>query len=284
MKVGFVVLILSFFLGSYVHAAKIAFIARERATIYANPNGTSPIGYATKGKKVLIGDRLRYNGTIVSIYVANRAAFIYYRDVILENQKQKSFTRNNNQRQKSKNRTIIKTDNNFKHTIEFSYHMIGLDNQWKEFSTSLSDTASGSMYAYKLAYHSKPNFFRWSAGASMYWISQDYISLSCYTLEASGYLKVLDFNSFAFEIFATLIGSPYFMANFVVSNTIYEIPGYGFGYSAGGQLKFFQGKKFNLILGADIKSLALTTAEVSEIISFNGVSGFNIFTGLTFNF
>jgi len=71
------------FLSSVVFASQEAVVDTLRAVIYADVDKKSPIGYVRKGKKLMVGDIKRRNGTMLPVMVNGQVGWIKVVDLFL---------------------------------------------------------------------------------------------------------------------------------------------------------------------------------------------------------
>lgn len=65
-------------------AAQFALVKEERAIVYADIHMTSPVGYLSKGKKILVSDKSKNKGQVYALIVSGRVAYISSADVSTE--------------------------------------------------------------------------------------------------------------------------------------------------------------------------------------------------------
>lgn len=65
-------------------AAQVAMVVAERAIIYSDSAMTSPVGYISKGKKLMVGNIARNKGQVYPIKVSGKIAYLKVRDVTTE--------------------------------------------------------------------------------------------------------------------------------------------------------------------------------------------------------
>ncbi len=65
-------------------AVQEAIITADKAVIYSDMDTSSPIGFITKGKKILIGDKTQNNFQVYSVIVSGKIAYIKVADVSTE--------------------------------------------------------------------------------------------------------------------------------------------------------------------------------------------------------
>ena len=65
-------------------ASQSAIIIAEEAVIYSDPEMTGPIGYISKGKKVIVGEIARNNAQVYPIIVSGKIAYIRVVDISSE--------------------------------------------------------------------------------------------------------------------------------------------------------------------------------------------------------
>ena len=74
-------LLFALLLSSSVNAARVVFITNRQAVVYADFRLTSPIGYLSRGKKVLVGNMGGRNSVVLPIIINDKIAWIKAEDV-----------------------------------------------------------------------------------------------------------------------------------------------------------------------------------------------------------
>lgn len=83
-SVPFYLFFLVSFLCPQLWAAQEAMVLVDKALIYSDQQTTSPVGYVTRGKKILVGDIARNKGRVYPIVVSGKIAYIKVLDVTTE--------------------------------------------------------------------------------------------------------------------------------------------------------------------------------------------------------
>ena len=269
-------------INSYVNAAQVAYIGSDRAFIYADQELKSPIGYASHGKQVMVGNVPRQNGTILPVYVSKRIAYIQIKDLIFENKRMNSaqvLKKSNERRERVE--SLDRTSG-----VELLYNVFMLDSNWEQFLNTINETSTSNLTSFRISYQhffqSFPVFI--GAGAGYYSLIQDNVSIQNYSIEGSIYLSLLKFKYFGFDLNLSGQYIPTFLTQFGVGNEIINIEGSGFGYSVGCQIRLFPKSIINVVAGADYKLLLFSPSSKNENIDFNGTKGINYFSGLTLRF
>jgi hypothetical protein len=272
-------------------ASKPAIVVSTRAIIYADQELKSPIGYVSAGRKVLVGEVARKNGSILPIVVTGRIAWIKVEDLALNTEELKNVTtsRFKVSQEQFKDAQENFEDNLFENNYALlSFGNFAVDNSYKEFGEITNYTIGDTATAIRLHVFHRPPFKRsfWSIGGAYYSQSEDDYEWETLTVEAKYGYSFLRTDAFSIDAFAgILIGGDFRYARQEDGETVAD-NGSTFGYMYGGQLKIFTWSKFGLVGG-----LVRQTFKLSGLSPFpttgggqsdlQEISGTNVYFGLS---
>ena len=181
--------LLTLLFSSAVLASRPAIVVSTRAVIYADQELKSPIGYVSAGRKVVVGDVARKNGSILPIIVIGRVAWIKASDLALNTEELKNVTtsRFKVNEEQFKNAEEKFDDNLFENNYaQFSFGSLAVDNSYKEFGETTGYATGDTATALRLHVFHRPPFKKsvWSVGVGYYAQSEEEYEWETVTVEA----------------------------------------------------------------------------------------------------
>ncbi|TNF27684.1 MAG: hypothetical protein EP319_11025 [Deltaproteobacteria bacterium] len=246
--------LLTLLFSSALYASRPAIVVSTRAVIYADQELKSPIGFVSAGRKVVVGDVARKNGSILPIIVIGRVAWIKASDLALNTEELKNVTtsRFKVNEEQFKNAEEKFDDNLFENNYaQFSFGSLAVDNSYKEFGETTGYTTGDTATALRFHVFHRPPFKKsvWSVGVGYYAQSEEEYEWETITVEAKYGYSLLQTNAFALDAFAgVFIGGDFRYQRQEDGETVAD-NGSTYGYMYGGQLKLFTWAKFGLVGG-----------------------------------
>jgi len=280
-----------FLFSSLALASRPAIVVSTRTVIYSDQELKSPIGYVSAGRKVIVGDVARKNGTVLPIVVTGRVAWVKVEDLALNTEELKNVTTS---RFKVSQEQFKKAEEKFDDNLfennyaQFSFGSFSVDNSYKEFNEITGYTAGDTATALRFHVFHRPPFKKsiWSIGGGYYSQSEDEYEWETITIEAKYGYSILRTDAFSLDVFAgVLIGGDFRYSRQEDGETVAD-NGSTFGYMYGGQLKLFTWSKFGLVGG-----LVRQTFKLSGLSPFpttgggqsdlQEITGTNLYFGLS---
>jgi hypothetical protein len=284
------------FFSSLAGAARTAVVAVSKATVYADINLSSPIGFIKRGTQVAVGEVKRKRGRVIPMDLNGRVAWIKVNDLIIDGE-EKSFDK----KKRVKEHLIADSlfgkanedpvdENNY---LQLRYGLY-TPNIEAEYEGSVTDSNDFTQEDYAGAYtslffeHRHPNKnHAWGAGL-------DYIAGEGETTSYSAFvgraqftwipLKTSLFSVEAFAAFIFTVGLEFEDVENGKKEGIFYGADYGvlgrvFPYSKFG---LYAGVSFTTVIVAQLKEF--NSSRAGELATVKGISGAQAFGGISYRF
>lgn len=259
--------------------------------VYSDADLSSPIGLITTGRKIKIGNQLKKNGTLATVIVSGKVAFMKSSDLEIEDYK------THLESKKLKEHEYFDTEaqeiddtlknNNY---VSLALHRFRAGDDWDRLATKANDNTGESIQAVVLSYEHRPKThpYSWSIGLGLYTLSTSELQFRAVTLESMAHYIIYRSHYINLDIGGGLLLS----ADTRVASKVtqYEARGNMYGYQWGGQVKIMPESRLGGIVGltfrkikvVELNDIRLTENGANE--SLTSLSGTNLYAGLVYHF
>jgi hypothetical protein len=286
-----------FHLTTPVYASRYALVMNKRAIVYADQDLDSPIGYLPAGKKIMIGETERKRGSIISIVVAERIAWIRLADISIERDSYSTFDKKKSSRftiSEEEFRNINeKAASSFSNNLYLylSYGVFNLDQDFEQFTTDLGSEEPvlySNNFSIEVVHRTPFKRTFWSVGLSYYVQSSQESEWNSLFGQVSYYWSLVKSRVFTVDLYGGLLltGDFQLQTNNLTTGLTTNDSGYGYGYKVGAQIKLFPYADMGFVGGISnqyikINELGVITSAVTPDTELEKLSGLNIYFGVT---
>ncbi|PIK15888.1 hypothetical protein [Halobacteriovorax sp. JY17] len=290
MKIKLTLLALLYFLSSQILAAQIAIVSVPKAVIFSDQTLSTPIGYVSYGKKIKVGEVEKKDGTILPVIVAGRVAYVQIKDLALQN---------------GPDQLGISTPKITEHDVELTFQtdqdklsennffsasigQAGAGAGWEEYSGEFGEESSTfSVISLQMEHRNPLKDTSWGFGLTYFSASADDLEAKSLAIEANLYYSLFNFRYMSISAFGGLLFSGDFQV--IQGGGEQKTNGVLYGYSIGGVARILPYSKLGAFGGISLRKIKVTELEEIETpggleVGIDGLSGVNIFAGISYKF
>lgn len=298
-KITFLLFMIFFIVAPHAFAAQYAIVNSAEAIIYSDTELTVPIGYVSKGKRIVVGEVARKHSTLLPVVVGGgKIAYIQIKDInLLKEVNVKKGPRVTEHDTDIVAQKIEDKLNENNHLL-FTYNLYELGSQWNAISQRMDDNTNQSGYAIKVLLEHRPpqNRLSWGIGLGYFKHSQKYLAFEGVSAEITGFWSPINFRLFSIDLMAGVLGSPVF--NVVDKMALQPTTrGSMYGSQFGAQVRVFPYSKYSLVSGASVQNLKLTGFDKTiveqestiqgvetQTMKLSKITGTNFYLGISYKF
>ncbi len=178
------------------YALQKALVVNENTMVYADETLEAPIGYIKRGKIITVGEKMRRNGSVATLVVSGKVAYIKVNDLNLD---PASFENPTDQSIRMTSREMLDEeiapleDFRKRNSLFLDFHQFNMGNQWDDYSQIAGDAEASSLSIARAMYHHRfinPNYAV-AFGVGYYFVGQENIAMEALTAEAQAYFSPL---------------------------------------------------------------------------------------------
>lgn len=290
----FLILLLGFI--SEIHAAQLAVVKSSKAIVYAEASLSTPIGYVTSGRRLLVGEVVQKRGTVLPIVVAGKIAYIRLIDInIVEEEgilpgNEKKVREHTVADSLESNQIERLTGDSF---VVANLNTFSMGEEWDNLSELEGLESGASAQGINVMFEYRPTNERmsFSIGLGYYSAGEEEMRFRMITVEGNYYYSPIKFGLVSMELFGGLLFSG--DARVQMSAATEEARGTMYGYQLGVQGRLLPKYKFGAVAGLALRNMSFgsldeierQTGEFSyDKVSFGKISSVNLFAGVSYRF
>jgi hypothetical protein len=270
-------------------AFKVAVVNVPETVVYSDLAMTSAIGFIRGGKVLKVGEKARMKGTLVTIVVSGRVAYVQSKDLRYVKDENKTYSPKITEH--NIDNDIFKVDDSLKNNnhLVIQGGQFSLGDNWSNVSTAAGDSSVSAMtyYSVMLEHRSPLKSYGFGLGGSFYKVTQQNVEAAALSLDGQFYYSPIKFSWVSIDL---LFGG---MLSFDTRVKVSEVTGVTkgtfYGWRFGPQARIFPEKKIGFVVGFGYKRITVSSvkrivlADNTEV-SLDLLSGTHAYGGMSYRF